>query len=180
MNTRLIISLLCAGALAFACGPRTHSRAPAALAIASPTYEAATVPNTATTPTIHVRRRDAVSKAEVKIKSKLDVAVAPREVRFALVVTNVGDKHAELNFPSGQSYDFVVVDSAGTEVWRWAKGRMFTQNVQNQQLGAHDAMRVSEKWSPAKVKAKAGRYTAIATLNSTNYPVEERVEFVLP
>jgi len=177
MNTRLIISLLCAGALAFACGPRTHAPATAALASALPMHEAASVP---TKPAIHIRRRDQVSKAEVKIKSKLDVSVAPREVRFALVVTNVGDKHAELNFPSGQSYDFVVVDSAGIEVWRWAKGRMFTQNVQNQQLGVHDAMRVSEKWTPASVKAKAGRYTAIATLNSTNYPVEERVDFVLP
>ena len=130
-------------------------------------------------PVAHTRRRD-LPKAEVKLTSKLDVAVAPREVRFALVITNVGNKHAELNFPSGQSYDFVVVDSTGNEVWRWAKGRMFTQSVQNQQLGAHDAMRVSEKWTPAKVNAKPGRYTAIATLNSTNYPVEERVEFVLP
>jgi hypothetical protein len=132
-------------------------------------------------PAIHVRRRDAAtSKAQVKLTSKLDVAVASREVHFALVVTNVGDKHAELNFPSGQSYDFVVVDSTGREVWRWALGRMFTQSVQNQQLGVRDAMRVSETWTPAKVKAKPGRYTAIATLTSTNYPVEERVEFVLP
>jgi len=130
-------------------------------------------------PVAHTRRRD-LPKAEVKLTSKLDVAVAPREVRFALVITNVGNKHAELNFPSGQSYDFVVVDSTGNEVWRWAKGRMFTQSVQNQQLGAHDAMRVSEKWTPAKVNAKPGRYTAIATLNSTNFPTEERADFVVP
>ena len=141
--------------------------------------EATSVPAAPAAPVAHSRRRD-IPKPEVKLTSKLDVAVAPREVKFALVVTNVGNKHAELNFPSGQSYDFVVVDSTGNEVWRWAKGRMFTQSVQNQQLGAHDAMRVSETWSPAKGKAKPGRYTAIATLNSTNYPVEERVEFVLP
>jgi hypothetical protein len=41
-------------------------------------------------------------------------------------------------------------------------------------------MRVSETWTPAKMKSKPGRYTAIANLKSTNYPVEERVEFVLP
>lgn len=176
MNSRLIISLLCAGAVAFACGPRSRSRAPAALATAIPTQSAALV---APRPTIHARRRDDATKAQVKLSSKFDVDVAPREVRFALVVTNIGNKHAELNFPSGQSYDFAVVDSTGREVWRWAQGRMFTQSVQNQQLGARDAMRVSETWTPAKVKAKPGRYTAIATLNSTNYPVEERVEFVL-
>lgn len=132
-------------------------------------------------PVPRVRRRDAaIPKAQVKLTSKFDVAVAAHEVRFALVVTNIGDKHAELNFPSGQSYDFVVVDSTGRELWRWAQGRMFTQSVQNQQLGAHDAMRVSETWTPAKAKAKPGRYTAIARLTSSNYPVEERVEFVLP
>jgi hypothetical protein len=73
-----------------------------------------------------------------------------------------------------------VVDSTGREVWRWAQGRMFTQSVQNHQLGTHDTMRVSEAWSPAKMSAKPGRYTAIATLKSTNYPVEERADFVLP
>jgi len=177
MNTRLIISLLCAGALAFACGPRSHSRAPVALASALPTPDFTSAPPA---PAVHVRRRDAVPKAQVKLTSKLDVAVASNEVRFALIVTNIGDKHAELNFASGQSYDFTVVDSTGREVWRWAQGRMFTQSVQNQQLGVRDAMRVSETWSPAKMKAKPGRYTAIATLKSTNYPVEERVEFVLP
>jgi hypothetical protein len=145
MNTRLIISLLCAGALAFAfaCGPRSHTPSPVALASAAPSGTA-------------------------------------NEVRLALVITNVGNKHAELDFPSGQSYDFVVVDSTGREVWRWAQGRMFTQSVQNHQLGTHDTMRVAESWSPAKMSAKPGRYTAIATLNSTNYPVEERAEFVLP
>jgi hypothetical protein len=177
MNNRLIISLLCAGALAFACGPRSRSRAPVALVSALPTPESAPV---TPAPAIHIRRRDAATaKAQVKLAAKLDVAVASNEVRFALVVTNIGDKHAELNFPSGQSYDFVVIDSVGREVWRWARGRMFTQSVQNQQLGVRDAMRVSEKWTPAKAKAKPGRYTAIATLNSTNYPVEERVDFVL-
>jgi len=178
MNTRLIISLLIAGALAFACGPRSHSRAPAALATALPIHEATPA---APAPAVHVRRhRDDGPKAEVKLASKLDVAVAQHEVKFALLVTNIGNKHAELDFPSGKSYDFAVVDSTGREVWRWAQGRMFTQSVRNQQLGVRDTMRVSETWTPAKVNAKAGRYTAIATLNSSNYPVEERVEFVLP
>ena len=96
------------------------------------------------------------------------------EVRFALDVKNVGNKHAELDFPSGQSYDFIVVDSIGREVWRWANGRMFTQSVQNKQLGAGESMRIAEAWTP-----QAGRYTAIATLNSSNYPVEQRAEFVV-
>ncbi|MDB4874694.1 MAG: Intracellular proteinase inhibitor [Gemmatimonadetes bacterium] len=168
MNTRLIISLLCAGALAFACGPRSRSEAPSALATAQPVR----VASAAERP----RRHDSASaRADVKLTSQLKVDVAPREVRIALDVKNIGGKHAEIDFPSGQSYDIAVVDSAGREVWRWAKGRMFTQSVQNKQLGGGESMQVAESWTP-----KAGRYVAIATLTSSNYPVEQRAEFVVP
>jgi hypothetical protein len=168
MNTRLIISLLCAGALAFACGPRSRSEAPSALATAQ-TVRA--------TPTAeHPRRRDAASAhTDVKLDSRFQVDVAPREVRFALNVKNVGGKHAEIDFPSGQSHDIIVVDSAGREVWRWARGRMFTQSVQNKQLGGGESMQIAESWTPT-----AGHYTAIATLTSSNYPMEQRADFVVP
>jgi hypothetical protein len=169
MNTRLIISLLCAGALAFACGPRSRSEAPsAALATAAPLRAAAT-------PAPRARKHTAGAKSEVKLDSHFSVDVAPKEVRFALQVTNVGNKHAELNFASGKTYDFVVVDSVGREVWHWSRGRMFTQSVQNKQLGSGDVMQVGETST-----LSAGRYTAIATLNSSNYPMEERSEFVVP
>jgi hypothetical protein len=173
MNTRLIISLLCAGALAFACGPRSHSEAPAAIVSAVPAQTVAPA-----TPTEHAPRVSKSSKApaEVKLDSRLKVDVAKEQVRFALDVRNVGKKHAELNFPSGQSYDFVVVDSSGREVWHWSSSRMFTSAMQNKQLGAGEAMEVSEAWQPPAV---AGRYVAIATLKSSNYPVEQRAEFVV-
>jgi hypothetical protein len=166
MNTRLIISLFFAGALAFACGPRSRSEPkPVANALpASLTSKSAERP----------KRRTA--RPEPKISSKLQVEVAKQEVRFALDVTNVGGKHVELSFPNGRSYDFVVVDSIGRAVWQWSNGHMFTQGVQNKQLGTGDTMSVDESWKPSQ----PGHYTAIATLNSSNYPVEERVEFIIP
>lgn len=170
MNTRLIISLLCAGALAFACGPRSRSEA-TSLASALPVR----ITSKATErPTRHASVN---TKLEPKLKSKLNVDVANREVHFALNVANVGAKHVELSFPSGKSYDFVVVDSIGRQVWQWSNGHMFTQGVQNKQLGAGDAMEVAEAW---KNRMPAGHYTAIATLNSSNFPVEQRVDFVVP
>ena len=168
MNSRLIISLLCAGALAFACGPRSHSE-PKSLSSAIPAKLSSKT-------TERSERHTATSKAP-KIRSNLQVAVAKNEVHFALNVTNVSPKHVELSFPNGKSYDFVVVDSIGREVWHWSTGRMFTQGVQNKQLGTGDSMQVDEEW---KSPAQAGHYTAIATLNSSNYPVEQRVDFVIP
>ena len=110
MNTRLIISLLCAGALAFACGPRSHSEAPSALATAQ-----AVRANASADHAHHVKAKT----SSVELASHLAVDVRQREVRFALDVTNVSKKHAELDFPNGQAYDMVVVDSAGINPILW-------------------------------------------------------------
>ena len=121
-------------------------------------------------------KKSAASKSDARIDTKLNVSVAQHDVRLALDVKNIGGKHAELTFASGQSYDFVVVDSLGKEVWSWSHRHLFTQGVKNRQLGAGDTMQLAETW---KEGAKPGRYTAIATLKRTNFPVEQRVDFVM-
>lgn len=172
MNTRYIISLLVAGALAFACGPRSRSEAGAV----SVTKKSKTPSNAVTAKAPTQSRRNATPAKEAKLDSRLKVDVAKNEVRFAFDVTNVGTKGMELSFASGKSYDIVVIDSAGREVWQWSNGRMFTQGVQNKQLDTGDSMKVSEAWT----KMAPGSYTAIASLNTTNVPVEQRVDFVIP
>ena len=172
MNTRLIITLLCAGAVAFACGPRSGQETPVALASAVPVRKTPQAPTTSRT------TRNSAARPEVKLVSQFDVQTKGRDAQFALTIKNIGNKHAELDFPNGQRYDFVVMDSAGREVWHWSAGRMFTQSVQNKQLGSGDAMRVSETWT--KPPVAPGKYTVVATLKSSNYATEQRAEFVLP
>jgi hypothetical protein len=109
--------------------------------------------------------------------TQFDVQTHGHDAEFALTIKNVGNKHAELDFSNGQRYDFVVIDSAGRAVWQWSSGRMFTQTVQNKQLGSGESMRVSETWKPA---VAPGKYTVVATLKSSNYPAEQRADFVLP
>ena len=169
MDRRLIISLLCAGALAFACGPRWRTQPPAALASALP------VPSTSVLSARTPIRRE--PRTDTKVDSRVLVSVVKHTVRFALQVKNVGRKHVELKFPSGQAYDFAVLDASGREVWRWSTGRMFTQGVQDRLLGSGEAMNAAANWAAGKA---AGRYTVVATLNSTNFPAEERSEFVVP
>lgn len=152
MNRRYIIPLLCAGALAFACGPRTHSS------------EAA-----ASTP--HERTAESAPLA-----SSLGVTV-DNGVDLAFHVTNAADRHVELDFPSGQLYDFVVLDSLGREVWRWSRGHMFTQTLQNRLLSSGETLSWEERWDHP---GRHGAYTAVALLRSSNYPVEKRVAFRVP
>jgi hypothetical protein len=112
-----------------------------------------------------------------RLATRLDVKVQQDGVDFALDVTNATKKHIELSFPNGQTHEFVVVDSLGREMWRWSTSRLFTQGVQNKLLSAGESMRVAEHWDHP---THHGRFTAIATLNSTNFPVQERADFVLP
>lgn len=160
MNTRILISLLCAGAVALACGTRTRS--------ASTT--------TAHAATTHHAMRTHADSMQPKIASSFAVHTDPRGVHFALDVTNATKKSVELAFPSGQQYEFAVMDSVGREVYRWGTGRMFTQNVQNKLLDGGDTIHIDESAAAALPR---GTYVAVATLRSSNYPVQQRAEFIL-
>lgn len=154
MKGRITFSLLCAAVLALACGPRSSS-GDAAGAIRTP------------------RARSSAQGGRALV-STLDVSVR-HGVAMAFRVVNAGTKRLEVNFPNGQTHDVVVVDSLGREVWRWSAGRMFTQTLQNRVLHASDTLDYDAVWE----NAPAGKYTAIATLASENFPLEQRAEFVV-
>ena len=162
MNARnLLIPLLCLGAVAFACGPRSHSEASLVTAdFASPAPVAA--------------KKHRTPETVTKVTSRFAVHVEPHALRFALDLTNPSKKDVELDFPDGQTYDFTVLDSAGKEVYRWGQGRMFTQSVQNKMLDGGDTMHIAER---AAAPLPMGSYVAVATLRSSNFPVQERVAF---
>ena len=65
----------------------------------------------------------------------------------------------------------------GREVWRWSEGRMFTQTLQNHILERDETVSYGAQWRP---DALHGSFVAVASLRSENYPIEQRVHFVLP
>ena len=152
MNARqLPIPLLLAGAIVFACGPRTRST------------EAAATP--------HHR-----ASSRTPLTAAVDVRPGATTT-FVLSVTNDGPKRIEVDFPSGQTYDFTVLDSAGATVWTWSEGRMFTQALRNKPLAQGESLTYEERWNAT---GRHGRHAVVARLASSNYPIEKRVEFVLP
>ncbi|MFL5577323.1 MAG: BsuPI-related putative proteinase inhibitor [Gemmatimonadaceae bacterium] len=110
------------------------------------------------------------------LATSLDVSVKG-SVELAFHVTNSSDKALELQFPSGQTHEFVILDSAGRTVWRWSEGRLFTQALRNTVLDAGETATYEGSWDAA---GHRGTFTAVATLRSDNHPVESRVEFSLP
>jgi len=99
------------------------------------------------------------------------------KLRFSLNVKNNTTKMLEIQFPDGQTHDFVVLDFAGKEIWRWSEGRMFTSAMRSETLKGKEDTVFEESWS---TKGQHGSFTAVAILKSNNFPVESSVQFVLP
>jgi len=175
MNTRILIPLLLAGAVALACGSRSHADATQS---ADRSVRQAGTPTALTVAVAPVTSEPtrAGPPAAAPLKSAFVVRAEPRAIHFSLDLTNAGKKDLELEFPSGQEYDFAVLDSTGREVYRWGKERMFTQSLQNRVLDGGETRRYEERADKALPN---GSYVAVATLRSSNYPVQERVPFRL-
>ena len=174
MSSRVLIPLLCLGAVAFACGPRARNEA------STPKKNGATVAQTepaSPAVTLQSATRTTSGAQKSPVKATISVQGGASTINFALQVVNTSKKRVEINFPSGQTYDFAVIDSVGREMWRWGGDRMFTQAVRNKLLGAGQRLEFQES-----VKARTlppGRYIARATLTSANFPLLEETEFTV-
>jgi hypothetical protein len=153
MHRRIILVLAAAAVAALSIGLRSFS----SVALA----ERATLPAATTDSTV---------------ASELTLTVGEK-IEFNFRVTNNTKKYVEIRFPSGKTHDFVVLDSLDREVWRWSSGRMFTQVLKNKVMRAQESIAFEESW---KSPAEGGTFTAVALLSSRNYPLEERVQFVVP
>jgi hypothetical protein len=176
MKTRALITLLCAGAAGLAWSPRAHSEA---------SYPTLQTRGRALLDTGDKQQHRAAKPAPTKGRRKMDGKLVPSlnvvrvgdKVRFSFNVANAGTRRVEVKFPSGQTHDIVVLDSAGRELWRWAEGRMFTEARQYRAIGGGDSLILEDGWDRPSA---AGKLVAVAVLKSTNYPIEHRVEFTLP
>lgn len=173
MNSRFLIPVLCVGAVVYACGPRAHNEA------TTPQKDRATVAKATTKTQTTARRASApkVSDDKNAVSGLLYVHAGDSSVRLAFHVVNTTNRRLEITFPSGQTYDFVIVDSVGREVWHWGAGRMFTQSLRNKVLAGGETLDVEEIWRAALLAP--GRYTAKAVLTSLNFPVEQLTEFTV-
>ena len=167
---KAVFGFITVGVLAYACGPRPHGNDAVSLSTA------ARVRAPGATGALGARGAPSAPGAgdASPLASALDVQMK-KGVTFAFHVTNTTSKKLELRFRSGQTHEVIVLDSAGREVWRWSNGRLFTQTLQNHVMRQSDSLSYDINWSDAP----AGHYTAVATLASANFPVEQRREFTV-
>lgn len=56
-------------------------------------------------------------------------------IQMTLKVFNYGETEVTLNFTTSQRYDFSITNNSGKEIWRWSKGKMFTQMMGDEVVG---------------------------------------------
>ncbi|HYV97258.1 MAG TPA: BsuPI-related putative proteinase inhibitor [Gemmatimonadaceae bacterium] len=156
MKVQHVMVMLAGVAIVFACAPRNHTGAERETRKAPPAQR-----STDTNSTF------AFTRAEQRSGS--------RSVSFAMEFRNKRSSLTELHFANGRTHEFVVLDDAGREVWRWSEGRLFTQALQTKQLRTGDAVTFQARWDTAA----PGRYRVVGSLNSTEVTEPVEREFVV-
>jgi hypothetical protein len=98
-------------------------------------------------------------------------------LHLVLQVSNVTEEPIEINFSSGQTYDFVV-RREGRQVWRWSEEMMFTQALRREQLPAGETWRFEETW--AEGADARGDLEVIGMLTSSDHAVQQSMEIAVP
>ncbi len=99
---------------------------------------------------------------------KSSYAVGERIV-IELIVFNRTAEDLIFDFRNAQKFDFIIEDAAGTRVWRWSDGRMFTQALGEEILGpGREEVVYTETYTEP---LQRGGYKVIGALVSTNRPL---------
>lgn len=109
--------------------------------------------------------------------SSLQVEPFADSVQFHLSVTNPAAEPVQLTFPSGQSFDFVVMDN-GREVWRWSGDQMFTQAIRTETLQPGQTQSYRATWMAPS--GMSGEFTVRGMLTAQEHRVEQETRVRLP
>jgi hypothetical protein len=121
--------------------------------------------------------REAIIPLDNQIASSLQAESLADSVGFTLSLTNVSSEPLPLTFPTGQSFDFVVMDG-GRELWRWSEGMMFTQAIRQETLSPEETRTFTAWWSPPA--GTRGEFTVRGHLTALEHRAEQEIGFRVP
>ena len=76
----------------------------------------------------HVGVTELTAAGNIEFRLTLDALVYTRpELLARLTLKNQSEAPVILNFPSGQTYEFLIKNERGDIIYRWSRGRVFTQ-----------------------------------------------------
>lgn len=94
-------------------------------------------------------------------------------VRMIFSVVNTSGKPVTYNFPTGQRFDIIATNAAGTAVWNWAATKRFSRNLASLSLPPGKSFVYRAVWNGRAQSGHLvppGPYTLQAHLTSNNRP----------
>lgn len=99
-------------------------------------------------------KKDSKEEEQVNLEQLLqqlemtaDVQADADKVDFNIQMKNTGEEAVELTFPSGQQYDVVVKSAEGEEIYRYSKGKAFTEALVNKEIKPGETASWKTAWN---------------------------------
>lgn len=80
------------------------------------------------------------------LRLTVDALENSNSVHFVIRLSNNTDSGKNIEFRTSQKYEIYVMNSQGKEVYRYSKGRMFTQAIENVHLPSGESLTWKETW----------------------------------
>lgn len=93
---------------------------------------------------------------------KIDTETTENQTVFYITLTSDSNEMKKLEFPSSQKYEIIVKDYNKEEVFRYSKGKMFTQAIETALIKSGERMQWEEIWEHSNLPA--GKYTVEVTI----------------
>ena len=117
------------------------------------------------------QRASAIAELMFGVSLTTDKAIytVGESIVMELIVFNRTAENLTFDFRNAQHYDFVIEDTEGTRVWRWAEGRGFAQVLGEETLGpGREEVVYTETYTE---QLQPGCYKVIGALVSANRPL---------
>ncbi|WP_418198919.1 BsuPI-related putative proteinase inhibitor [Alkalihalobacterium sp. APHAB7] len=100
------------------------------------------------------------------LATSLKVDKEEDKLAFTLSLTNKGNETVTLEFPTGQLFDFIVVNEKSEVVYKYSEGMMFTQAIVQKNLGPNETMTFTDEWDLMVngERVPPGRYRVLGEL----------------
>lgn len=101
-----------------------------------------------------------------QLEMTADVQADADKVDFNFNLQNTGEEAVELTFPSGQQYEIIVKNADGEEVYRYSKGKAFTEALVNKEVNPGEELSFTNSWNYKQddKRVEAGTYDVDITL----------------
>jgi len=113
-------------------------------------------------------KKDKVNLEQIlqQLEMTADVQADADKVDFNFKLKNTGEEVVDLNFPSGQQYEIVVKNDQDEEVYRYSKGKAFTQAIVDKEVKPGEDLSWNTSWNYKQdgERVEAGTYEVDITL----------------